>query len=421
LALSRLKDEIPLRVELCYVDHALRPDEELGQERETLVKNAEKMGLPLHLLELGKGSVERESALNGSGLEAAARSLRYRALRDKMRERGIRWLATGHTLDDQDETTVMRFFMGSGPRGMRGIRETHGDLIRPILGARHEEIREVLRSEGVPWSEDSTNSSSAFMRNRVRTRLMPAIGEHFPGFRKALETGRKKAAMVESLLDEMAKGLFEERDGALSAELVAFISLPKAVRLHCLEAAAAEIRPGKRIPFSALLAAIEKAQGGRENEVLAIASGLRIRILGDRIVAEAHLAHRPKKGYFFPVRGPAAYDIPGAARYLLHESTDRSAGPAVASLRLPAALRSSRPHDRIRSRDGTKAVASLAREWGLGAGTVLPVLEDSGGIACAYGAPWGRANRCAERGYAHRDDDTFLGLEVRERGVENGY
>ena len=51
--------------------------------------------------------------------------------------------------------------------------------MRPLLGFRRAELRDYLHQRGQAWREDSSNQNSAFLRNRLRQRLMPLIAEEF--------------------------------------------------------------------------------------------------------------------------------------------------------------------------------------------------------------------------------------------------
>jgi tRNA(Ile)-lysidine synthase len=101
-------------------------------------------------------------------------------------------IVTGHTLDDQAETVLMRIIRGSGLRGIGGIHprlvvehdegEFSGEIIRPLLPFRRWELEEYLKEIGQDWREDSTNADHAFTRNRVRRLLLPIIEKEFnPG------------------------------------------------------------------------------------------------------------------------------------------------------------------------------------------------------------------------------------------------
>jgi tRNA(Ile)-lysidine synthase len=96
-------------------------------------------------------------------------------------------IATGHTLDDQAETVIMRLIRGTGMRGLGGIYpriavedgEEQGEIVRPLLGIRRRELEQYLREIEQSWREDTTNSDSAFTRNRVRKLILPMLEKEF--------------------------------------------------------------------------------------------------------------------------------------------------------------------------------------------------------------------------------------------------
>jgi tRNA(Ile)-lysidine synthase len=98
-------------------------------------------------------------------------------------------IATGHTLDDQAETVLMRMIRGTGPRGLGGIYprivvehedgEGRGEIVRPLLGTRRHELENYLKSLKQPWREDATNADCKFTRNRVRKLVLPLLEREF--------------------------------------------------------------------------------------------------------------------------------------------------------------------------------------------------------------------------------------------------
>ncbi len=118
----------------------------------------------------------------GESVEAAARRLRYDALRSVAASlgEGARIL-TGHTRDDQAETVVLHLERKLG-RTRGGIRARRLDgVVRPLLPFSREELRTWLEAEGIPWREDETNENEAFARNRVRRRVLPDLEKRMPG------------------------------------------------------------------------------------------------------------------------------------------------------------------------------------------------------------------------------------------------
>ena len=98
-------------------------------------------------------------------------------------------IATGHTLDDQAETVLMRIIRGAGMRGLGAIYpridvedddgEHCGEIVRPLLETRRCELEGYLKDIDQSWREDSTNAENHFTRNRVRKLLVPLLEKEF--------------------------------------------------------------------------------------------------------------------------------------------------------------------------------------------------------------------------------------------------
>jgi tRNA(Ile)-lysidine synthase len=108
-----------------------------------------------------------------SGLEAMWREARHRFLADAARARGAK-VVTAHTRDDQIETVLMRELRGSGARGLAGLAAASA-IVRPFLPLRRSTLEGYARARSVSWEEDPSNVSRAFLRNRVRHDLLPAL------------------------------------------------------------------------------------------------------------------------------------------------------------------------------------------------------------------------------------------------------
>ncbi|RYZ48338.1 MAG: tRNA lysidine(34) synthetase TilS [Sphingobacteriales bacterium] len=116
----------------------------------------------------------------GKGIQETARILRYTWLEQVRTEKGFAAIATAHHAHDNAETMLINLFKGTGIAGLHGIRHRHGHLIRPLLFATREEIREYAAVHQVPFREDSSNSSDKYLRNAVRLNIIPAIENYFP-------------------------------------------------------------------------------------------------------------------------------------------------------------------------------------------------------------------------------------------------
>jgi len=159
---------LPGRVLAATVDHGLRP-ESAAEARWAAEVSAER-GVTHETLALSWDELPQ------SNRQAVARNARYLALGRWATEQQLPYVATAHHLDDQAETLLMRMGRGAGVGGLAGIREHRRlkgetDLIRPLLGWRRSELRQVVDACGVAAIADPSNLDAAYDRTRARVFL----------------------------------------------------------------------------------------------------------------------------------------------------------------------------------------------------------------------------------------------------------
>lgn len=143
-------------VEVVHVDHGLRTGS--AEEADVVARTAARLGVPMR-------SVCVEVA-PGPNLEARARVARYAVLPPDV--------LTGHTADDQAETVLVNLLRGAATAGLAGMRPGSR---RPLLGLRRAETVELCTLIGLTLVDDETNRDLRFVRNQVRHRLLPLLGE----------------------------------------------------------------------------------------------------------------------------------------------------------------------------------------------------------------------------------------------------
>jgi tRNA(Ile)-lysidine synthase len=156
-----------------------------------------------------RGSIRRS--------EAAWRNARWSFLREIGRARGAR-VATAHTADDQIETVLMRALRDAGPRGMAGLLAP-SDVLRPLLHLRRAALVEFANARGVEWAEDPTNASRAFLRNRLRHDLLPALRRVNPGIDEELQDLAGRAAAWRRETDAVANVVSKVDRAARAVEI----------------------------------------------------------------------------------------------------------------------------------------------------------------------------------------------------------
>ena len=143
--------------------------------------------------------------------EAAWRAARWDFLRRAARDAGAD-VATAHTRDDHLETVCMRILRDTGARGLAGLLAP-SRIVRPFVDIRRDDVEVYAREHDVPHVEDPTNASRAYLRNRVRHDLLPAIARVNPGFAPAVLALAREAATLRRNVDAIAADLVVRRAG----------------------------------------------------------------------------------------------------------------------------------------------------------------------------------------------------------------
>lgn len=221
-----------LKLTVLTVDHGLRP--EAAEEARRVGVWASDLGLPHHVLAW-------EGPKPESGLQARARKARYGLMAGWCRQNEAGLLLTGHTLDDQAETVLMRLERSLSPGSLAGIAAQGNwegfPLYRPLLRARREALRDYLNALGQGWVEDASNADLRFERVRVR--------EALSGLQGAGVTPERLAALAEAcartglLLERLAakwlsRWVKEEEAGICHVPKEPLLTLPEPLQQHIL-------------------------------------------------------------------------------------------------------------------------------------------------------------------------------------------
>ena len=116
-------------------------------------------------------------------------------------------VVTAHTRDDQIETVVMRAMRGAGARGLAGLFAP-SPVERPLLAHGRSVVRAYATERLVHFTEDPSNESLDFFRNRVRLQILPAIRRVAPDFEEQIFALSMRAAALRAEVDSIAR-LFE--------------------------------------------------------------------------------------------------------------------------------------------------------------------------------------------------------------------
>lgn len=169
--LSRLAAQHGFELAAHGVDHGLR--HAAAAELDVAESLATRLGVPFARSVLALAA--------GGNLQARARAARYAALRRAAREVSADYVATAHHADDRAETVLLRLLRGTSARGLGVLPPQKGDLVRPLIRARREDICAHAARHGLPFVDDPSNRDSRFLRSRVRYELLPLLRALSPG------------------------------------------------------------------------------------------------------------------------------------------------------------------------------------------------------------------------------------------------
>ncbi|MFI3294981.1 MAG: tRNA lysidine(34) synthetase TilS [Rikenellaceae bacterium] len=121
-------------------------------------------------------------AERGEGVQVVARELRYGFFDRLLSKYQASYVAIAHHRDDANETFFINLLRGTGLKGLLSIPERRDRVIRPLLYARAQQIREYAKREGLPYLDDSSNADTHYLRNKLRHRVLPSLREIHSGF-----------------------------------------------------------------------------------------------------------------------------------------------------------------------------------------------------------------------------------------------
>jgi tRNA(Ile)-lysidine synthase len=397
--LIELRSEIPFDLVLAHFNHRLRP---AADEDERCVRaTARRSGLTLIVKKRYVKAYARSHKLN---LEEAARILRYDFLEKAAARAGATKIATGHNLNDQAETFLIRLLRGSGPRGLSGIFPVVGPkIIRPLLEIPRKDIESYCRRKRLVFQTDESNADKRFLRNKIRLELIPYLERNYEP-RVVPRLGRLAGILQEeeAVFDEMTRReyarLIHRNGRRVSLDARRLAHLPKGLSRRAVRAFIEEMKGDlRRISFEDIESVLRLAEG-RE---LTLPGKLRLRRENEFISRTAGTA--AKNAYALSWNGRHPLRIPGAGMAFAGERMKKTSGARIAfddekschcdaeKLRFPLLVRSRKEGDRYRplGAPGRKKLKEIlrAKRIPLAERNRLPVFCSRGKIVWAPGLP----------------------------------
>jgi tRNA(Ile)-lysidine synthase len=169
-ALKSLENYFNIKLVAAHLDHEWRPDSHLDM---LFCKNlAQELGVEFVTRKASEILLKKK--YKGSQ-EELGRALRREFLSNVAREYNSETIALAHHADDQIETFLIRLLRGAGVAGLASIRPRSGLYIHPLLSLFKYDILDYLHKHARTYRTDPTNTSTIYLRNRIRNSVIPAI------------------------------------------------------------------------------------------------------------------------------------------------------------------------------------------------------------------------------------------------------
>jgi tRNA(Ile)-lysidine synthase len=107
--------------------------------------------------------------------EAQGRAARRQFLTEVQQKTHSSLIALAHHADDQQETFFIRLIRGASLSGLVGMAPKAEQYIRPLLGIYKQQILAALQELNIPYQQDLSNYEPDYLRNRIRTTVLPAL------------------------------------------------------------------------------------------------------------------------------------------------------------------------------------------------------------------------------------------------------
>lgn len=183
VVLSTLLSKFKINHTLLHCNFKLRK-EESNEDENFVIAHAKKHHLKCHIKSFDTKKIATELKLT---TQECARKLRYDWF-DTFLSQKKSILLTAHHLDDSIETFFINLLRGTGLKGLTGINNGQNNIYRPLLRFNKLEILAYARENEIAYREDSSNSSDAYLRNKLRHHFIPNLKSIGHGFDTKMST-----------------------------------------------------------------------------------------------------------------------------------------------------------------------------------------------------------------------------------------
>lgn len=173
--LHKYKDKLRCQISCVHVDHMLRGAESY-EDLLFVQQFCRKNGILFFGTSIPIKEIVKQQ---GGNKQKVCRDERYSYFRKVMEQTQANVLVTAHHADDHVETMLMSLVKNRSANGLTGIawkrNFAKGQIIRPLLSVKKEQIKKYAIDHQISWREDVSNATDDYTRNRFRHHIIPQL------------------------------------------------------------------------------------------------------------------------------------------------------------------------------------------------------------------------------------------------------
>ena len=186
------------------IDHNIRKNS--GLEAKKVQNILKKKNLKLRVY-LNKKNIVKN-------IQAESRNARYDILKNFCIKNSIKVILTGHNLEDQVETFLIRLSRGSGLKGLSAMKSlskinSQVSLFRPLLDTHKQSLVKISKTIFGTYLKDPSNKNKKYLRSKIRNLKKPLekSGIKYEKIFKSIQNLSQSKITLEQHLNKIFKKL----------------------------------------------------------------------------------------------------------------------------------------------------------------------------------------------------------------------
>ena len=176
-----------------------------------------------------------------TNIQAAARNIRYKILKDYCKKNKVKNILTAHNLEDQVETFFIRLSRGSGLRGLSAMKplskiDNQVSLCRPLLDTKKKFLIKISRSIFGKYIKDKSNKNKKYLRTKVRNLriILEKSGIKYEQIFKSVQNLSQSKNTLDEYLGNIFKELIKKANKEISINFKKYKKLNNDIKISLL-------------------------------------------------------------------------------------------------------------------------------------------------------------------------------------------